>query len=194
MKAGTRHPWSVAATAGVRMGDARGAEGAASMVCAGRVGGTRTIAPSSGNVGEPPLHRHADAQPARPWRGCAGRYFRVPEFREYAGRLFRCPPPVARRRDRRRADEDARRHGKGRIHGFARVGRQMACHLPSAPNPGTPASATSQGRRRAGMCLHDRGAVGTGIPSGWPTNWELFGKRVFSEQAVSSSSDRRKPV
>jgi hypothetical protein len=33
---------------------------------------------ASSNVGERPLHRDAVAQPASPWRGCAGGYLRVP--------------------------------------------------------------------------------------------------------------------
>jgi hypothetical protein len=41
------------------------------------------------------LHRVADAQPARPWRGCAGRYFRVPGCPRWVAnalRAARSPP------------------------------------------------------------------------------------------------------
>jgi len=41
----------------------------------GAEGGWRTTSQS-----EPPRHRDGDAQPARPWRGCAGGYFRVARF------------------------------------------------------------------------------------------------------------------
>jgi hypothetical protein len=40
-----------------------------------------------------PLHRDADAQPARPWRGCAGRYFRLPGL----GGITRFAPPETTR-------------------------------------------------------------------------------------------------
>jgi hypothetical protein len=51
---GARRPWSVGApAAGVRMG-------------------MRVARRGTGNVGGRPLHRDGDAQPARPWRRCAG--------------------------------------------------------------------------------------------------------------------------
>jgi hypothetical protein len=70
------YPSSVAATARVRRGMRAGRSAAASM--------SRII-----------LHRVADAQPARPWRGCAGRYFRVPGCPRWVAnalRAARSPP------------------------------------------------------------------------------------------------------
>jgi hypothetical protein len=59
-----------------------------------------------------PLRRDADAQPARPWCGCGGGYIRTVGLLRFAppgpGNPSR-RPPVVRRRDRRRADGDARR-------------------------------------------------------------------------------------
>jgi hypothetical protein len=80
-------------------GDARRAGGAAAMVCAGSAGGWRTIAPWSKNVGGRPLHRDADAQPARPWRGRAGRCFRLPGL----GGITHLAPPDPQPPVRRRA-------------------------------------------------------------------------------------------
>jgi hypothetical protein len=66
-------------------------------------------------IGERPLHRDANAQPARPWRRCAGQSFPraalggITRFAPPApGAPSRRPPRVVRRRDRRRADGDAR--------------------------------------------------------------------------------------
>jgi hypothetical protein len=58
---------------------------------------------ASRNVGERPLRRDADAQPARLWRGCGGRCFRMPAFR-FAPPDARRPSPLARRRHHQRAD------------------------------------------------------------------------------------------
>jgi hypothetical protein len=52
---------------------------------------------ASRNVVTRPRHRDADAQPAHPWRGGAGRHLRVPAL----GVITRLTPPVVRRRDRR---------------------------------------------------------------------------------------------
>ena len=74
----------------------------------------RDVPTASRDVGERPLHQDADAHPARPWRGCAARY--LPGAGVGGITRFAPPdpwrpiqPPVARRRDRRRADGDA--HG-----------------------------------------------------------------------------------
>jgi len=60
------------------------------------------------DVGGRPLQRDGDAQPARPWRRCAGRYFLVRRFGGVTRFAFPTPPPVVRRRDRPLADGDAR--------------------------------------------------------------------------------------
>ena len=81
----------VAGTAGARMGMRavrRATEGA------------------PGNVGDRPLHGDADTQPARPWRDCAGRCFRMAEVARRGARIVRrrasrlervsLAPPLAR--------------------------------------------------------------------------------------------------
>jgi hypothetical protein len=70
---GARRPWSGAATASARMGDARRAEGAACMICAGPVGGGRRSFPgrrdpgtsASGHFTGMPTRSRV---PARAWR------------------------------------------------------------------------------------------------------------------------------
>lgn len=105
--------------------------------------------PASTNVGEPPLHRDGDAQPARLWRRCEGRLLpgaRVACNNEFhapdAGGPFRARRPWFRRRDRRRADGDAGR-GRHRIHGLR--GPVGGWHIVLC--------------RDAGASLHARGAV-----------------------------------
>ena len=61
----SRRPRSVAAPAGARMGMRGGAEGGCMNGLRGAAGGSQAIAPSSGNVGERPLHRDAGAPAAR---------------------------------------------------------------------------------------------------------------------------------
>jgi hypothetical protein len=83
----------------------------ASMIGARPVGGWRTIfVPVTQERRRAPLRRDVDAQPARPRRRCAGRYFRLPRL---GGRTrfspAAVPAPAARgpSRDRRRAGGDA---------------------------------------------------------------------------------------
>ena len=88
---GARRPRSVAATAGVRMGMRAGRRVLPPWFARGRPGGRRTILPARRHPGASPRprHRDADAQPARPWRGCAGRYFRLAGL----GGITRFAPP-----------------------------------------------------------------------------------------------------
>ena len=64
-------------------GDARGAEGA-SIIGAVSVGGWRPMSVPVIRQGRRAATRQdADAQPARPWRGCARGYFRMSEVRDF---------------------------------------------------------------------------------------------------------------
>jgi len=104
-------------------------------------------APASTSVGESPRHRDADAQPARPWRGCAGGYFRVPGV----GGIARFPPPAVRRRDRRPADgvREGRRAGASLIYAVAVGGCRIVLCLDADAQPPRP------WRNRAGRYLRD---------------------------------------
>jgi len=188
---------SVAVTAGVRTG-MRGAEGTASMVCAGRsAGGTSFFAGmpapactpvaqwrgtitsgcpaggrrrSSGRAMKPGTSAGghfsgtATRKPARPRRGCAGRYFRLARFGcDDALRAARCrppvpPPPAFRRRDRvdgytprggRPHPRSAPASGGAPFYEHAVIQqRRRAPTSPSAPGGGLPV------RRRLPACPH----------------------------------------
>jgi hypothetical protein len=70
----------------------------------------------AGRKARGPLHRDADAQPARPSCGCAGRHIRTAGLLRFAppgpGSPFRRPPPVVRRRDRQAGGSGCARHGR----------------------------------------------------------------------------------
>ena len=99
-----------------------------------RVDGVRSWFRASPRPAPPPRHRDAAAQPARPWRGCAGQYFRVPEI----GGITRFAPPVAAT-----AGVRVGTRGGGRT---LRSGTSLGGHF------------TGMAMR----CLHARGAVATG--------------------------------
>ena len=117
---GAARPRSVAATAGARM-EMRGVRGTPHPRFAGRhVGHHFPEFPRSGDVGERPLHRDADALPARPWRrwrwvmlpGAGVGWHNALTPRD-PGRLSGTCHRVVRRRDRPRSGGDARRAGGG---------------------------------------------------------------------------------
>jgi len=136
-----RRPRSVAAIAGARMGCAY----SACCPTASPHGADPAVAGGGRRIREPnrssPGCRRAAVLPARPWHGCAGRYF----------------PPLRRRRQR--ADGDARR-GRRRVHDAqgkvsSSEPERPFCALPAALRrrpfrpPPPPSVATTAGARRA---------------------------------------------
>jgi hypothetical protein len=146
---GARRPWSVAATAGERMGDARGAEGH-------RIQERRRAATSPGR------RRAACTRVAQLRRAI------LPAARvgwHDAHRIARCRPPIPAPAARGPSPRPPARGwgcaaGGSAASRGARGGRRMAHHLPSARDPMTSASGPVTGTPTRSLRARGAGAPG----------------------------------